>query len=99
MKFHVTFNVMIENESHVFEVAHSQISGTKRIWVDGVQFLQLKGWKEFFDSGLIYIHPERIGGHEVRVTVTDAKGHPNPMLWRYQVLLDGESVADLDQRR
>jgi hypothetical protein len=98
-KCHVTFVVIIEGEEHRIECSHAQISGSKRVWVDRILMCQLKNLSQFFDAGLHYTHPAKIGGHTIEMKIVDAKGHRNPLLWKYIVFIDGHNAAYLDQLR
>jgi hypothetical protein len=92
---------MIENKTHHVELTHSQITGKKKLWIDGVRYLALTSKSEFFDTGLFYRHLDPIEGHDLCLRIVDAAaiGHHNPFLWKYYLYVGGENVKALTARR
>jgi hypothetical protein len=97
-KYHITWELMIDGEVHTVELSHSQFTGKKKVWVNSVRMLN---FNDKTVSGLFYKHSEMINGHEIALRIISARdlGHVNPLLWKYQVFIDGENAANLDQRR
>ena len=94
-KLKITWELVIEGEEHTIAVYHSQLSGKKVVLLDGDTEYEES---EFFDAGLDFTFPFRIEGREVSVLISDATLEGR-LGWDYDILIDGISLTELNEKR
>ena len=94
-KLKITWELVIEGEEHTIAVYHSQLSGKKVVLLDGDTEYEEN---EFFDAGLDFTFPFRIEGREVAVLISDATLEGR-IGWDYDILIDGVSLTELNEKR
>lgn len=92
----VTWELVIEGAEYSISMYHSHFTGKKKVIFEGEQIYSTRSW--FIDHGLNYTFPFKVQGRYITCIIQDATVDLK-MGWYYDILIDGEWLVELDERK